>query len=114
MQKRHAATSNKKLNLNLLKKEQKIATKTGRSNCRKKICCKFIALEHLTSLRVIPNLNVFRPCDYIETIECWQQALKCKDKPSVIVPLFSIFNLSKLLSALDFSSNSSKADTLPL
>ena len=43
-----------------------------------------------------------------------QQALKCKDKPSVIVPLFSIFNLSKLLSALDFSSNSSKADTLPL
>ena len=41
-------------------------------------------IEHLSSLRAIPNLNVFRPCDSTETIECWELALTCKDKPSVI------------------------------
>ena len=41
-------------------------------------------VEHLASLRSIPNLNVFRPCDVIETIECWEIALKSKNKPSII------------------------------
>ena len=41
-------------------------------------------IEHLSSLRSIPNLNIFRPCDSTETIECWQIALVCKDRPSVI------------------------------
>ena len=41
-------------------------------------------VEHLASLRSIPNLNVFRPCDIIETIECWEIALKSKNKPSII------------------------------
>ena len=41
-------------------------------------------IEHLSSLRSIPNLNIFRPCDSTETIECWELALTCKDKPSVI------------------------------
>ena len=41
-------------------------------------------IEHLSSLRSIPNLNVFRPCDSTETIECWELALTCKNKPSVI------------------------------
>lgn len=41
-------------------------------------------IEHLSSLRSIPNLNVFRPCDTTETIECWDIALNNKDKPSVI------------------------------
>ena len=41
-------------------------------------------IEHLSSLRSIPNLNVFRPCDTTETIECWDIALNSKDKPSVI------------------------------
>ncbi len=41
-------------------------------------------IEHLSSLRSIPNLNVFRPCDTTETIECWEIALKNKNKPSVI------------------------------
>ncbi|MDC3093396.1 transketolase, partial [Paracoccaceae bacterium] len=41
-------------------------------------------VEHLASLRSIPNLNVFRPCDIIETIECWEIALKSKYKPSII------------------------------
>ena len=41
-------------------------------------------IEQLTSLRSIPNLNVFRPSDMIETFECWQLALENKDTPSVI------------------------------
>ena len=41
-------------------------------------------IEQLTSLRSIPNLNVFRPADFIETFECWQKALESKNTPSVI------------------------------
>jgi len=41
-------------------------------------------IEQLTSLRSIPNLNVFRPADLIETFECWQIALQNKNTPSVI------------------------------
>ena len=41
-------------------------------------------IEQLTSLRSIPNLNVFRPADLIETFECWELALKSKNTPSVI------------------------------
>ena len=41
-------------------------------------------IEHLTSLRSIPNLNVFRPADLIETFECWELALQNKNTPSVI------------------------------
>ena len=41
-------------------------------------------IEQLTSLRSIPNLNVFRPSDLIETFECWQLALENQSTPSVI------------------------------
>ncbi len=41
-------------------------------------------IEQLSALRSIPNLNVFRPTDTIETFECWQLALECKNTPSVI------------------------------
>ena len=41
-------------------------------------------IEHLSSLRDIPNLKVFRPCDSIETAECWALALANKDGPSVL------------------------------
>ncbi|MDC3117354.1 transketolase [Candidatus Pelagibacter sp.] len=41
-------------------------------------------IEQLTSLRSIPNLNVFRPSDTIETFECWQLALESNNAPSVI------------------------------
>ena len=41
-------------------------------------------IEQLTGLRSIPNLNVFRPADRIETIECWEQALKQLKTPSVL------------------------------
>ena len=41
-------------------------------------------IEQLTNLRSIPNLNVFRPADTIETFECWQLALENVNSPSVI------------------------------
>jgi len=41
-------------------------------------------IEHLSHLRAIPNLNVFRPADTIETLECWEIALKSSTNPSVI------------------------------
>ena len=41
-------------------------------------------VEHLSSLRVIPNLNVFRPSDSIETAECWELALLNDKRPSII------------------------------
>ena len=41
-------------------------------------------IEHLSGLREIPNLNVFRPADRIETIECWELALKNLKTPSVL------------------------------
>jgi len=40
-------------------------------------------VEHLASLRAIPNLNVFRPCDAVETAECWELAIKSQG-PSVL------------------------------
>jgi transketolase len=41
-------------------------------------------VEHLAALRAIPNLLVFRPCDAVETAECWQLALEAKNRPSVL------------------------------
>ena len=41
-------------------------------------------IEQLTGLRSIPNLNVFRPADTIETYECWQLALENLNSPSIL------------------------------
>ena len=41
-------------------------------------------IEQLNGLRAIPNLNVFRPADINETLECWEIALKSKNTPSAI------------------------------
>ncbi|TZG26396.1 transketolase [Sphingomonas montanisoli] len=41
-------------------------------------------IEHLMSLRVMPNLDVYRPCDVIETAECWQLSLEKADGPSLL------------------------------
>ncbi|ASY58135.1 transketolase [Sinorhizobium sp. CCBAU 05631] len=41
-------------------------------------------VEHLASLRAIPNLLVFRPADATETAECWQLALESRNRPSAI------------------------------
>jgi transketolase len=41
-------------------------------------------VEHLASLRAIPNLNVFRPADAVEAAECWKLALESRTAPSVM------------------------------
>ena len=41
-------------------------------------------VEHMAAMRVIPNLAVYRPCDAVETAECWQLALKDETRPSVL------------------------------
>jgi transketolase len=41
-------------------------------------------VEHLASLRAIPGLRVFRPCDAMETAECWALALESQKAPSVL------------------------------
>ena len=56
-------------------------------------------VEHLASLRAIPNMRVFRPCDAMETIECWQVALEYRDGPSVLA--LTRQNLAPLRQAAD-------------
>jgi transketolase len=41
-------------------------------------------VEHIMSMRMIPNLEVFRPADIIETAECWMLALANAETPSVL------------------------------
>ncbi len=41
-------------------------------------------VEHLAALRVIPNVLVMRPCDAVETAECWQLALEHSTGPSIL------------------------------
>ncbi len=41
-------------------------------------------VEHLSALRAIPNLQVFRPADGVETAECWELALASKGTPSIL------------------------------
>jgi transketolase len=42
------------------------------------------SVEHISALRAIPNLNVFRPCDAHEVAECWRIAIENKHTPSVL------------------------------
>ena len=41
-------------------------------------------VEHLASLRAMPNLRVFRPADGVETAECWQAALEHRNGPAIM------------------------------
>jgi transketolase len=41
-------------------------------------------VEHLTSLRLMPNLHVYRPADAVETAECWALALERREGPSLL------------------------------
>jgi len=41
-------------------------------------------IEQIMSMRLIPNLNVYRPCDTIETAECWALALETPGTPAVL------------------------------
>ncbi len=42
-------------------------------------------IEHLASLRAIPNLNVFRPADVQETLDCYEVAMQNKYTPSAMI-----------------------------
>ncbi len=41
-------------------------------------------VEHMAALRCIPNLMVFRPCDAVETAECWALAVSTPNRPSAL------------------------------
>ena len=41
-------------------------------------------VEHMAALRAIPNVLAFRPCDAVETVECWELALQHNDRPSIL------------------------------
>ena len=41
-------------------------------------------VEHFAALRAIPNLNLFRPCDIVETAEAWQIGLETRNTPSIL------------------------------
>ena len=41
-------------------------------------------IEHVQSLRMMPNVLVMRPADTVETAECWDIALRQKDRPTVL------------------------------
>jgi len=41
-------------------------------------------VEHLAALRAIPNCYTYRPCDGVETAECWELAINSKDAPSIL------------------------------
>ncbi|MBA3897920.1 MAG: transketolase [Sphingomonadaceae bacterium] len=56
-------------------------------------------VEHLMSLRLMPNLHVWRPCDAVETAECWALALKRADGPSLLA--LSRQNLPQLRDSAD-------------
>lgn len=42
-------------------------------------------VEHLASLRVMPNMSVWRPCDTVETLVAWQDAIERRDGPTSLV-----------------------------
>ena len=41
-------------------------------------------IEHLAAFRAMPNINVFRPCDVVETAEAWQLAINSEHTPSIL------------------------------
>ena len=66
-------------------------------------------VEHLAALRAIPNLRVFRPCDAVETLECWQLALESSDSPSVLA--LTRQNLPQLRNRVDADNSAPGAPT---
>ena len=69
-------------------------------------------IEQLTSLRSIPNLNVFRPSDLIETFECWQLAIESKNSPSVIALTRQSVNPVRIKRSLNNMSSSGAYEVL--
>ena len=43
------------------------------------------SIEHAASLRLIPNLDVWRPCDTVETVVAWQCAIESRQRPTALL-----------------------------
>ncbi|QIV94889.1 transketolase [Allofrancisella frigidaquae] len=67
-------------------------------------------IEHIPSLRLIPNLNVWRPADTVETMIAWYEAIKSKDTPSVMV--LTRQGLQPIVVSMEKASNISKGGYL--
>jgi transketolase len=50
-------------------------------------------VEHLAALRAIPNLNVFRPADAMETLECWECAIRSEGPSAIILTRQEVLNV---------------------
>ena len=72
-------------------------------------------IEHIESLRLMPNLKVFRPADGIETAECWMAALQSEGPSALllsrqkVLPVRSQFDPQTTPSAVHISSKRRKA-----
>tara|TARA_Y100000590_G_scaffold434657_1_gene553107 strand:- start:44598 stop:46601 length:2004 start_codon:yes stop_codon:yes gene_type:complete len=62
-------------------------------------------IEQLASLRAIPNLNVLRPADAIETFECWEVALKLNNPSIISLTRQNIPIIRKLENSKNLSNN---------
>ena len=67
-------------------------------------------VEHFAMLRATPNLHVFRPCDAVETAECWELALASRTAPSAL--LLSRQNLPTLRGSADVNESARGAYVL--
>lgn len=68
-------------------------------------------IEHLSYLRSMPNLMVYRPCDAVETSECWALALQSQNAPSIIA--LSRQDIKQLRTQVEnFSKNDTKYTTI--
>lgn len=66
-------------------------------------------IEHLASLRAIPNLYIFRPADAVETLECVSIALEKKESPALFaLSRQNVSYMRKFYSDIDQSANLSK------
>ena len=63
-------------------------------------------VEHVASLRAIPNLLVFRPADIVETAECWQLAVENQHRPSILA--LSRQGLAQLRTSYDAENRTAK------
>jgi transketolase len=63
-------------------------------------------IEHLAGLRAMPDLLLFRPCDAVETVECWELALRSRQRPSVLA--LTRQNLPQLRQGFDAENRCAK------
>ena len=62
-------------------------------------------IEHVMSMRMIPNLDVYRPADIVETAECWELALRNDTGPSTLALVAAVQRLAALIRLLDLEAD---------